>query len=87
MPDGLRMTWDRGTKHDDGTVMIYGWIKRDRPSQLNRRKHDFLILQFDADGQLIWWYTSSARWSAKLWEFFEEPGPHNACLHWGAALS
>ena len=87
LPDGLRVTWDRGTQHDDGTTMIYGWIEREQYPPRQRRTDDFLILQFDAEGQMIWWYTSSARWSAKLWEFFEEPGEHTACLRWREALA
>lgn len=86
LPDGLSITWDRGTQHVDGTTMIYGWIERKQHPL--PRTHDFLILQFSTNrGQMIWWYTSSARWSVKLWEFFEEPGEHVACLPWREALA
>lgn len=87
LPNGLTVTWDRGTTHEDGNVIIYGWIDRQTPSGLNGRTHEFMILQFDDDGQMLWWYTSSAQWSARLWEFFEEPGEHNACLLWREALA
>lgn len=85
LPDDLYVIWDRGTQYADGTTMIYGWIEREQHPR--PRTHDFLILQFDAHGQMIWWYTSSARWSAKLWEFFDEPGKHTACLRWEEALA
>ncbi len=87
LPDDLAVTWDRGTTHEGGEVIIYGWITRNVPSSLNGRTHEFLTLQFDHAGRLTWWYTSSASWSARLWEFFEEPGPHNACLPWDVAMA
>lgn len=86
LPDGLHVTWDRGVPYDDGSCILYGWIDRDHASGLNGRAHELLLLQFDATGAMIWWMTSSAAWSQKIWDFFDEPGEHIDCQPWRVAL-
>lgn len=86
LPEGLDVTWDRGVAHEDGSLFIYGWIEREYASALNGRAHEILVLQFDRTGQMVWWITSSAAWSQKLWDYFAEEGAHIDCLPWRVAI-
>lgn len=52
--------WDRCIRHDDGTV-AYGWISRDDG------RDDFVVLKFDASGELEEFTSSSARYSRQLY--------------------
>ena len=85
LPEGLEVNWDRGVNEGYG-ITIYGWIHRGEP--YNEPSDDFLILTImkkdqpngTKKGEIVWWSTSSAKWSEKIHNLWFPDLVHSPCI-------
>lgn len=94
LPEGLEVSWDRGIDEGYGYT-VYGWIER-----LEARAHDedaymdFLILTImkkdqpngTKKGEIVWWATSSAKWSEKIHNLWFPEMVHVPCVKYDTIM-
>ncbi len=84
LPEGLEVVWDRGIDEAYGYT-VFGWIHRGE--DYNEPSDDFLILTImkkdqpngTKKGEIVWWSTSSAKWSEKIHNLWFSEMVHVPC--------
>lgn len=67
------VSWDRFVRFSDG-ISAFGWIQREDAYK------DFMIIDFDKSGDLVYYMTSSKRYSLPLYKIINGTGRgHTKC--------